>query len=358
MKTAVVLLALLAGTALAVDKVPAYMVTTSTNSYTHGMLKGTNAQEDFDFIDAELQRSSNAVVAASNRAEAAYLLAEAAIATSGVSVAISQMTFTYQNTGTWTVAIATTGQAYCWASTQSIGMVHIGMAVTGTMFQANTTVTNVNYETRKVELSLTCSSTKTNVNASFWGSGTYTNIVPARFTRCRITVTGGGGGGGSDSDSEDVGSGGGSGATSIGWWTMATGTAYAVTVGSGGAGSTNGATGSTGGTSSFGSLQTATGGAGGVDRPGAGSGSDVGGAPGVASGGQVNIKGSYGGPTGGSNGGGNGAGSYWGDGMDGNNGFTAAQKSNGAVMGTGGAGGGADDAGGNGGNGIVIVEYF
>lgn len=353
MKIAVVLLALLAGTAMAVDKVPSIMVTTSTNAYTHGMLAGTNLQQDLDFIDAELSRRSNATVAASNRAEAAYLLAEAAIATSGVSTAQSQMTFSYQNTGTWTVAICTGGQAWCYASTQTIGKVHIGMAVTGTVFNATAVITNINYETRKVELSLVCAASGTNVTVSFWGSGTYTNIVPTRFTRCRITVTGGGGAGGADSSAADAGGGGGAGGTSIGWWTMATGTAYTVTVGNGGASVTND-TGATGGTSSFGSLQTATGGAGGTSQAAAIS---YGGLGGVGTGGQILLKGGSG-IDGGASRPGYGGASFWGGGGSGNDNLSAKQKDNTVTFGSGGGGGDSAELAGKGGDGIVVVEYF
>lgn len=353
MKTAVVVLALFAGTVLALDKVPSVMVTTSTNAYTHGMLAGTNLQQDLDFIDAELSRRSNAAVAASNRAEAAYALAEAAIATSGVSVASSQMTFVYQNTGTWTVAICTGGQAWCYASTQSIGNIHIGMAVTGTMFSALTTVTNVNYETRKVELSLVCAATKTNTTASFWGSGTYTNVVPARFTRCRITVTGAGGAGGADTSAADSGGGGGAGGTSIGYWTMVTGTAYAVTVGNGGASVTND-TGGTGGTSSFGSLQTATGGAGGTSQAAERS---YGGLGGLGTGGMILLRGGPGTDGGGYRPGFGGA-SYWGGGGSGNEDLSAKQKDNTVNFGSGGGGGDTEELAGKGGPGIVVVEYF
>lgn len=352
MKTNTLLLGLvlLAGhVASAVDYTPAGMVSTVTNSYTHGMLSGTNAQQDFNFIDAELSRQSNAVIAASNLAAAAYALASVSNAS-----AVAQRSYSYQNTGTWTMAVCTTGQAYCWAATQSIGKIHVGMYVTGTVFSANTQVTNVDYAERKVFLSLVCASGNTNVSCSFWGTNIYTHVVPTNFARCRVTVTGGGGAGGADDSAADAGGGGGAGGTSIGWWSLAEGASYTVTVGNGGAAVTNAATGTTGGTSSFGALQTATGGSGGTDQSASIS---YGGLGGLGTGGQLLIRGGTGLDGGGSRGGYGGS-SYWGGGGSGNDNLTSKQKSASPSIGAGGGGGTADDASGAGGHGIVVVEYY
>ena len=175
-----------------------------------------------------------------------------------------QLTYSYQNTGTFTVASISEGATNFLAATQSIGRIHAGMYLTNSTYFSNVTVvTSVNYTNRLVYIDKGAKATGTDASASFWGTGTYVHVVPSSYSRCRVTVTGGGGAGGSDEDDVDGGGGGGAGGTSIGWWTLSTGSTYAVTVGSGGAGTTNGASPVSGGTSSFGALQTATGGGGG-----------------------------------------------------------------------------------------------
>jgi hypothetical protein len=354
MKTILAALALMAGTVCAIDRVPAILVSTSTNAYTHGMLTGTNVQTDFNFIDAELSRQSNAVVAVSNRAEAAYALA--ASGSNEVISADTQFTYSYQNTGTWTVAACTGGQAWCWASEQSIGKIHVGMYVTGAVFNAGTQVQNVNYETRRIGISLVCAGSGTNVSASFWGAGTYTHTVPTNFTRCRLFVTGGGGSGACSTT--DLGSGGGgAGGTSIGYWSLSTGSTYTVTVGAGGASQIGNGYGHNGTTSSFGSLQTAAGGEGAGIIGGS---VTQGGNGGTGVGGQLNLRGGpgthgehleYSGMPGGA--------SYWGGaGIGGNNQFSLEERS--GLFGGGGAGHTkpTGPVSGKGGDGIVVVEYF
>jgi hypothetical protein len=360
MKMVLAALALMAGTVCAIDRVPAILVSTSTNAYTHGMLTGTNVQTDLNFIDAELSRQSNAVVAVSNRAEAAYALALAG--TNGVIVinegtnVDAQFTYSYQNTGTWTVAACTGGQAWCWASEQSIGKIHVGMYVTGAVFNAGTVVQNVNYETRRIGISLVCAGSGTNVSASFWGAGTYTHDVPTNFTRCRLFVTGGGGSGAGCTTDSGAG-GGGAGGTSIGYWSLSTGSTYTVTVGAGGASQTGLGEGNNGGTSSFGSLQTAYGGAGGGTIGGS---VTQGGIGGTSTGGQLNLQGcpgdhgvhlEYNGENGGA--------SYWGGaGIGGSDAFTLEQRCGRFGGGGGGHTKGSGITSGKGGDGIVVVEYF
>jgi hypothetical protein len=254
--------------------------------------------------------------------------------------------YTYENTGTVVSTVyATAGDTFFTVGTQDVGRLHIGMSVTGAMFSAGTTITNVDYGTRKAYTSVGCASNASAATCSFWGSGTYTHVVPSSWLRCRIIVTGGGGSGGKTSAS---GAGaGGAGGTSIGNWPLTPGDSYVVTVGAGGASVTSNTIGNAGGTSSFGSLQTATGGGGGLTA-----GSDyAGGAGGVGSGGQINSAGGNGGSaTSTGTEPGIGGSSYWGGG--------AKSLERARSPGGGGGCGGAGSAGGAGRHGIVVVEYF
>jgi len=322
---------MLAAQAMALDKVPAVMVSTSTNTY--NVLTGKTAQADFDFIDDWLVAESNRLTAVSNLAQSAYNLAST---NSGTG---AQRTYSYANTGTLTVASANAGETWFYASTQSIGQLHAGQAITGALFNAGTTNVIVDYETRKVTISLVCAGTGSG-QASYWGSGTYTHIVPTNWTRCKITVTGGGDSGGADAASQ--GGGGGAGGTSIGYWALRAGDSWTVTVGSGGTNVTANSSGVAGGTSSFGALQSSTG--------GNGEGAAIDGLGGLGSGGILNLRGSYGIA-------GHGGITIWG----GNGGSGSMGLATNAV-GYGAGGGGSVNAvgarSGRGQFGVVVVEYF
>ncbi|CAH2606508.1 conserved protein of unknown function (plasmid) [Rhodovastum atsumiense] len=182
--------------------------------------------------------------------------------------------------------------------------------------------------------------------------------VPAGVTRIRARAWGGGGGGGGATGSSSAGGGGGGGAYAEGTYTVTSGQALAITVGSGGTAAA-GANGTNGGASSVGSLLTAGGaswgavGASGLGTYGYG---------GTATGGQINISGQTGqsgsligtAPAGGTGGGAFGSGSAP---------FVTGTStgSSGPFPGGGGGGGssgsGAAVSGGAGAAGLVIIEY-
>jgi len=189
---------------------------------------------------------------------------------------------------------------------------------------------------------------------SFTSDGTFT--IPAGVTKVKVTVVGGGGGGRTASSSTSQG-GGGSGGAAIKVITGLTpGGTVAVTVGTGGAANTNGAT------SSFGAYCSATGGV----SPGVFSNNPgPGGAGGTATGGDINFTGGAGGGGSGvsgtvaGNGGGGGCSIFGGGGL-GAVGTNAVNTAGAGAPGTGGGGGGGcggPGTGGAGGSGIVIVEY-
>lgn len=274
--------------------------------------------------------------------------------TSSNTAADVARTYTYQLTGTFSVASAVASETNFYAATQSIGQLHVGMFLTNAaVFQAATKILSVDYGTRYVTVDKSVSNASS-VSCSFSATGTIAHVVPSGFSRCRIIVTGGGGSGGADT-SGDAGAGGGAGGTSIGYWMLTPGTTYTVTVGSGGASKTSEGSGSSGGTSSFGALQTATGGAGGSYQVGTDPISD-GGAGGMGTGGQILLRGDAG-TDGGGNRGGYGGASFWGGGgPGGDDTFTAAQKA--GLKGSGGGGGAVGENSGAGGSGIVVVEYY
>lgn len=329
-----IVLAVMVGAVNAIDRVPAVMVSTSTNNY--NVLTGKTAQADFDFIDDWLVAESNRLTSVSNLAQSAYDMASVS---NGANFG---RWYTYETTGTFTVAISTGGQAWCYVSTQSIGRLHAGMAVTGSVFNALTTIDSVDYDTRRINLSLVTRSNGTDQVCSFWRNGTFTHTVPTNWTRCRIVVTGGGASGASDAGS--VGGGGGAGGSTIGYWQFNAGETYTVTVGAGGTNVSGSSVGKAGGTSSFGSLQTATGGgasAAGVDGTG-----------GVGAGGQINVAGTTG-LTG------HGGASIWGGGgLSGH--MIAGNGGRGISPGSGGGGAesGGTDISGAGCHGIVSVDYY
>ena len=179
----------------------------------------------------------------------------------------------------------------------------------------------------------------------FTANGTFT--VPAGVTRVKVFVTGAGGGGGYQA-------GGAGGGTAIKYVTGLTpGATITVTVGLGGSAGSNypgTAYGGTGGTTSFGAYCSATGGSGGPPYNGPPSGR----APGVGSGGDLNL---YGGVSADYDSGsgvnsGPGGGTYWTP--------TASLNSTVGVLGYGVGGGAGESSSFNltaGNAGVVVVEY-
>lgn len=186
-------------------------------------------------------------------------------------------------------------------------------------------------------------------------SGTYTPTPGTR--KIKVILTGGGGGGSSviaTSFSQTAfGGGGGSAATCIGIFDLEDISNFSVVIGAGGTAD------NPGGTSTFNGMSAGRGGSGsGVNTPSLGSG----GAAGTATGGLINIHGSYGsdGQQGSYYSFGNGAASFWGGGG-------RAGSANGVAAKAYGAGGGAAydasfsgvlKAGGTGAPGICVIEEF
>jgi len=111
------------------------------------------------------------------------------------------------------------------------------------------------------QYSLATRSTAFNSNGTplvYNSAGSLTWTAPTGVTRVKVTVIAGGGA--VQGNSEYAG---GSGGQAIGVYTVSPGTAYAITVGIGGASSNDTAPGGNGGSSSFSTLATATGGQGG-----------------------------------------------------------------------------------------------
>lgn len=188
-------------------------------------------------------------------------------------------------------------------------------------------------------------------NQVFSANGTFT--VPIGVKNITVRCWGGGGAGGSSGAGGNVGAGGGGGGYAEGYYPVAPGAAYTITIGAGGAG-VAGAAGGNGTTSSCGALCSATGGSGG---PWGDSGTSPGGTGGVGSGGnRISLSGGQGG---------------------GNVGLTVGLRCMGggsfgtpmvALSATGNAGmtpggggvgasGGVNVAGGAGGDGLVIVSW-
>lgn len=191
----------------------------------------------------------------------------------------------------------------------------------------------------------------------FTSTGTSTWTKPSGITRVKVYVTGGGGGGG-PTNQDDMSNGGGAGGTAIELIDVTSVSSVTVTVGVGGIGAPNDTqTDATGGTSSFGSYCSASGG----HRYSLSW--AIGGAGGIATGGDINISGSDG--CGGlidNNGGlqaaGSGGASFWGQGGRGGVRNYNNAGNDGTAFGSGG-GGGADSEGGNdGAPGIVVVEEY
>lgn len=273
--------------------------------------------------------------------------------------------YIYSRTGTAVVESCANGAALFTATTQSISFIHIGAVVSGSVFQAATSVTNVDYNSRQVYINKTTTGSGSNITGTYYrANGIYTHTVPSGWVRCKVYVTGGGGSSGCDGAANHASDGGSAAGTSIGLWAFAMNEQYTITIGRGGtnvysaSASVNGIT---GGTSSFGTLQSATGGTG-----GAGTG-QTGLAPaGLAYGGLINISGNSGAPaydnyragTGAipPENGGDGGGSFWGGGGAG--GTSSAVGGPAQSYGAGGGGSGGGNISGAGAQGVVIVEYY
>jgi hypothetical protein len=190
-------------------------------------------------------------------------------------------------------------------------------------------------------------------------AGTYTFTAP-KTGLYWCEVVGGGGGGAGTNGSSSSGGGGGSGGYSAKWIYLTAGQTVTAIVGGGGAGGSaaNPSTAATGGTTSFGAYIQATGGVGGINNA-AGT-TSAGGAPGVGSGGQINIYGANGGdgnPLNAAVQGGAGASSIRGGG--GRTAIGGGSVANGLAPGSGGGGcwSSTSHVGGNGADGEIRVSY-
>ena len=201
----------------------------------------------------------------------------------------------------------------------------------------------------------------------FTSSGTYTK--PAGINTLKVICTGGGGGGGEGKSTFNYNGGGAAGGTAIDFINISSTPTVAVTIGEAGTGASagNGSAGGNGGTSSFGPFCSATGGEGGKPE-----GNSSRAAPGIGSGGVINIEGGQGGSQGGGNladqaTGGLGGASFWGGGGTNGSGNidTSAGLSGqgGRAFGSGGGAGrhhnnGTFGEGGAGKAGVVFVEEY
>ena len=189
----------------------------------------------------------------------------------------------------------------------------------------------------------------------FTSNGTWNK--PSGITRIKVYVTGGGGGGGSH-NGDDANGGGGAGATAIEVIDVTSVSSVSVTVGSGGggaSGNTNSGAGD-GNASSFGSYCTGGGGEGPNEW-------GIGASGGVASGGDLNLRGGYGGSGNidgyaNSEAGGNGGASFWGGGPNG--GTHWGSRGTNGPYGAGGAGAHANtnNNGSDGQPGVVVIELY
>ena len=202
----------------------------------------------------------------------------------------------------------------------------------------------------------------------FTSSGTYTK--PVGINTIKVICTGGGGGGGEGKASWNYNGGGAAGGTAIDIIDVSSVSTVTVTVGTGGAvqNAGNGSAGNNGTTSSFGSFCSATGGEGGKAE-----GQSDKAAPGIGSGGVINIEGGQGGSQGGGGNqdeatGGQGGSSFWGGGGANGAGNVSAQNGlngeNGRAFGSGGGAGrhhhsnGIFGTGGAGKDGVVYIEEY
>ena len=204
---------------------------------------------------------------------------------------------------------------------------------------------------------------------AFTATGTWTK--PAGINLVKVTTTAAGGGGGGNFEGCDYpGGAGGAGATAIEVIDVSSVSTVTVTIGAAGAAGAANTTGAQGGTSSFGSYHSCTGGYGGSAGADGDQTNLSKGVGGTATGGDVNIRGGYGGyatevtADAGRRPGANGGGSYWGGGGPGNPGHASSTDHVAVVYGSGGGGGSAQDdsstgvAGENGAAGFCLVEEF
>jgi len=186
--------------------------------------------------------------------------------------------------------------------------------------------------------------TTTTGQVAYTSSGTFSFTAPAGVYYVNVLAIGGGGRG---NNSTTGGSGGGGGG--LGWinnYAVTPGTAYTVTVGEGGASSTN-----PGGNSFFVSTATVCGFGGGVGVSGSTANGGSGGS--FFPSGQGGMGGAGGNSIGNLNGGGGGGGGYSGNGGAGGNGNTAGSAGTGGGGGGGGGGNTADSSNGGGGTGLL-----
>jgi hypothetical protein len=184
------------------------------------------------------------------------------ITTSGTTLTFNDATT--QTTAGVTSITAGTGISSTGGLTPTISNSGVTSIVAGTGISISgatgaVTVTNT-VTAGQIQYSLATRTTAYNSNGTpmVWNStGSLTWTAPTGVTRVKATVIAGGGG-----CCNNSGAWGGTGGTAIGYYTVSPGTAYSITVGSGGAAG-GAANGSAGSSSSFASFCSATGGGGG-----------------------------------------------------------------------------------------------
>jgi len=173
----------------------------------------------------------------------------------------------------------------------------------------------------------------------YTSNGTWT--APAGVTTIWLSGTGGGGGGGTPGGAAGAGGGGGAECDVAVGLTVVPGTAYAVTIGSGGAAANAGSA------TILGALRTLAGGAAGNDGGTGGAAGGAGGSAGGNGAGQPGVDNYRGGE---------GGGTIWGAGGHGGE-FPTATGTVGSGYGSGGGGGAISSAGGAGSNGFLLIEW-
>lgn len=173
----------------------------------------------------------------------------------------------------------------------------------------------------------------------YTSNGTWT--APAGVTTIWLSGTGGGGGGGTPGGAAGAGGGGGAECDVAVELTVVPGTAYAVTIGSGGAAANAGTA------TSFGALRTLAGGAAGNDGGTGGAAGGAGGSAGGNGAGQSGVDNYRGGE---------GGGTIWGAGGHGGE-FPTTTGTVGSGYGSGGGGGAISSAGGAGRAGFLLIEW-
>lgn len=173
----------------------------------------------------------------------------------------------------------------------------------------------------------------------YTSNGTWT--APAGVTTIWLSGTGGGGGGGTPGGAAGAGGGGGAECDVAVGLTVVPGTAYAVTIGSGGAAANAGTA------TSLGALRTLAGGAAGNDGGTGGAAGGAGGSAGGNGAGQSGVDNYRGGE---------GGGTIWGAGGHGGE-FPTTTGTVGSGYGSGGGGGAGSSAGGAGRAGFLLIEW-